>query len=166
MRTTFLYLMLLLGVMCSAQKISSTIVDTEERFINIRIKLDEHNDCSVRVVASILTNMNYYKAYQLTAKYGREHNTGMVAARLVDIAKNEYPSRYIGLLKLDNLSTRKFIKSFAKVGESYIMITQDHTYGIKYSEGLDRWVVYGSQGDTSKTNIAVIKLYDTTGHTK
>jgi len=158
MRRIFLYITLALGVMCSAQsklKLYGSTVDTNMTYINQQFNLDEWNDCSVRVVATLFTGRKYYIAHDLLRKYGRENRQGIKASTLVNIIKTEYADRYIGTTRYTK-SLRKFLKTTAKDNESYVIITPSHTYAVIRTGNV--WRAFGNPYDITKPIVAIIKI--------
>ena len=158
MRNIFLYIALLLGVMCSAQsklKLYNTTVDTNMTYLNQQFNLDENNDCSVRVVATLFTGRKYYIAHDILKKYGRENGQGVKASTLNTLIKEQYADRYITTILYDK-SIRKFIKTQAKEDESYVVITSDHVYALIRTGNV--WRAFGNYGDTTKTIVSIIKV--------
>ena len=158
MRRIFLYIALLLGVMCSAQsklKLKSSTVDTNMTYLDQQFNLNEWNDCSVRVIATLFTNRKYYIAHDLLKQYGRESRQGVKASTLVNLIKTEYADRYIGTTRYTK-SLRKFLKTYAKDDESYVIITPSHTYAVIRTGNV--WTAFGNPQDTIKPIVAIIKI--------
>ena len=158
MRRIFLYIALLLGVMCSAQsklKLKSSTVDTNMTYLDQQFNLNEWNDCSVRVIATLFTNRKYYIAHDLLKQYGRESRQGVKASTLVNLIKTEYADRYIGTTRYTK-SLRKFLKTYAKDDESYVIITPSHTYAVIRTGNV--WRAFGNPQDTVKPIVAIIKI--------
>ena len=158
MRRIFLYIALLLGVMCSAQsklKLYSSTVDTNMVYLDQQFNLNEWNDCSVRVIATLFTNRKYYIAHDLLKQYGRESRQGVKASTLVNLIKTEYADRYIGTTRYTK-SLRKFLKTYAKDDESYVIITPSHTYAVIRTGNV--WTAFGNPQDTVRSIVAIIKI--------
>ena len=158
MRRIFLYIALLLGVMCSAQsklKLYSSTVDTNMTYLDQQFNLDEWNDCSVRVLATLFTGSKYYIAHDLLKQYGRESRQGVKASTLVNLIKTEYTDRYIGITRYTK-SLRKFLKTQARDNESYVIITPSHTYAVIRTGNV--WRAFGNPQDTVKPIVAIIRI--------
>lgn len=158
MRRIFLYIALLLGVMCSAQsklKLYSSTVDTNMTYLDQQFNLDEWNDCSVRVLATLFTGSKYYIAHDLLKQYGRESRQGVKASTLVNLIKTEYTDRYIGITRYTK-SLRKFLKTQARDNESYVIITPSHTYAVIRTGNV--WRAFGNPQDTIKPIVAIIRI--------
>ena len=158
MRRIFLYIALALGVMCSAQsklKLKSSTVDTNMTYLDQQFNLNEWNDCSVRVIATLFTNRKYYIAHDLLKQYGRESRQGVKASTLVNLIKTEYADRYIGTTRYTK-SLRKFLKTYAKDDESYVIITPSHTYAVIRTGNV--WTAFGNPQDTVRSIVAIIKI--------
>ena len=158
MRRIFLYIALLLGVMCSAQsklKLYSSTVDTNMTYLDQQFNLDEWNDCSVRVLATLFTGSKYYIAHDLLKQYGRESRQGVKASTLVNLIKTEYADRYIGITRYTK-SLRKFLKTQARDNESYVIITPSHTYAVIRTGNV--WRAFGNPQDTIKPIVAIIRI--------
>jgi len=158
MRRVFLYIALLLGVMCSAQsklKLYSTTVDTNMTYLNQQFNLNEWNDCSVRVIATLFTGKKYYVAHNLLSSYGRENRQGIKASTLVNIIKTEYADRYIGTTRYTK-SLKKFLKTQARDNESYVVITPTHTYAVRRTGNV--WRAFGNPYDTNLPIVAIIRV--------
>ena len=158
MRRIFLYIALALGVMCSAQsklKLKSSTVDTNMTYLDQQFNLNEWNDCSVRVIATLFTNRKYYIAHDLLKQYGRESRQGVKASTLVNLIKTEYADRYIGTTRYTK-SLRKFLKTYANDDESYVIITPSHTYAVIRTGNV--WTAFGNPQDTVRSIVAIIKI--------
>ena len=153
-----LIFLLLLGYAANAQsklKLYGSTVDTNMTYIDQQFNLDEWNDCSVRVLATLFTGRKYYIAHDLLKQYGRESRQGVKASTLVDLIKTEYTDRYIGTTRYTK-SLRKFLKTYAKDNESYVIITPSHTYAVIRTGNV--WRAFGNPYDTTKPIVAIIKI--------
>ena len=158
MRSIFLYIALALGVMCSAQsklKLYSSTVDTNMTYLDQQFNLNEWNDCSVRVVATLFTEGKYYIAHDLLKQYGRESRQGVKASTLDILIQENYTDRYLGVINWSK-SLSKFLKTTAKDDESYVIITPTHTYAVIRTGNV--WRAFGNPQDTIKPIVAIIKV--------
>ena len=158
MRRIFLYIALALGVMCSAQsklKLKSSTVDTNMTYLDQQFNLNEWNDCSVRVIATLFTNRKYYIAHDLLKQYGRESRQGVKASTLNTLIQEQYTDRHLGVINW-NKSLRKFLKTNAKDNESYVIITPSHTYAVIRTGNV--WRAFGNPQDTIKPIVAIIRI--------
>lgn len=158
MRTALLIIALLLGVTCSAQskyKLHHSTVDTNMTYIDQQFNLNEWNDCSVRVIATLFTGKKYYIAHDLLKKYGREHRQGVTAETLRKLIAAEYPDRYIETT-IYTKSLSKFLKTQAKDSEQYVIITPEHAYAVRLTGSV--WRAFGNVGDTNLPIVAIIKV--------
>ena len=157
MRTKLLYIALALGAACSAQKLHSSTINTQQVYIVEVIELNEDNDCSVRAL-SVAMDIVYKEAQRQTRKYGRGHRQGMVASRLIDLVQDLHSERYIDVQYLDKMTATSFVEKYADTSESYIMISKDHVSVLKYKPSRNKWYMYGNPRDTTRKYIAAIKL--------
>ena len=158
MRRIFLYIALALGVMCSAQsklKLNSSTVDTNMTYLNQQFNLNEWNDCSVRVIATLFTDGKYYIAHDLLKQYGRESRQGVKASTLNTLIQENYTDRYLVAINW-NKSLSKFIKTTANDNESYVIITPSHTYVLIRTGNV--WRAFGNPQDTIKPIVAITKI--------
>ena len=158
MRRIFLYIALALGVMCSAQsklKLKSSTVDTNMTYLDQQFNLNEWNDCSVRVIATLFTGRKYYIAHDLLKQYGRESRQGVKASTLNTLIQEQYTDRHLGVINWSK-SLRKFLKTTAKDNESYVIITPSHTYAVIRTGNV--WRAFGNPQDTVKPIVAIIKI--------
>lgn len=147
--------LILLTYTANAQKLHNYTVDTNMTYIDQQFNLNEWNDCSVRVLATLFTGRKYYIAHDLLKKYGRENRQGVKASTLVSIIKTEYPNRYIKTVKWTK-SIRKFVKSESSDSESYVVITPNHAYALIKTGNV--WRAFGNPEDTAKQVVAIIKV--------
>lgn len=153
----FIFL-ILLGYAANAQsklKLHSSTVDTNMDYLDQQFHLDEWNDCSVRVLATLFTGRKYYIAHDILKKYGRENGQGIKASILNTLIKEQYPNRYITTIMWSK-SLKKFIKTTANEDESYIVITPDHVYALIRTGSV--WKAFGNPYDTTKTVVGIIKV--------
>jgi len=139
----------------SKLKLHGSTVDTNMTYIDQQFNLNEWNDCSVRVLATLFTGRKYYIAHDLLKRYGRENRQGVKASTLVNIIETEYADRYIGTTNYTK-SLRRFIKTQAKDSESYVVITPEHAYAVIRTGNV--WKAFGNPYDTAKPIVAIIKI--------
>ena len=157
MRTKLLYIALALGAACSAQKLHSSTINTQQVYIVEVIELNEDNDCSVRAL-SVAMDIVYKEAHRQTRMYGRGHRQGMIASRLIDLVQDLHSERYIGVQYIDRVKAVSFLENYADISECYIMIAKDHVSVLKYKPSSSKWYMYGNPKDIIRKYIAVIKL--------
>jgi len=153
----FIFL-ILLAYTANAQsklKLYGTTIDTNMTYLDQQFNLDENNDCSVRVLATLFTGRKYYIAHDILKKYGRENGQGVKASTLNTLIKEQYSDRYIETIMF-NKSIRKFIKTRANEDESYVIITPKHVYALVKTGSV--WKAFGNYGDTTKEIVAIIKI--------
>jgi len=136
-------------------KLYGTTIDTNMTYLDQQFNLDEDNDCSVRVLATLFTGRKYYIAHDILKKYGRENGQGVKASTLNTLIKEQYSDRYIETIMF-NKSIRKFIKTQANEDESYVVITPEHVYALVKTGSV--WKAFGNYGDTTKEIVAIIKI--------
>lgn len=139
----------------SKLKLSYPIVDTNMTYIDQQFNLNEWNDCSVRVLATLFTGRRYYIAHELLNRYGRESRQGVKASLLDSLIRQEYTDRYIGVIDWSG-SLRKFVKKRSKDDESYVIITKDHAYVLMRTGSV--WRMFGNPDDSEKEVVAIIKV--------
>ena len=157
MRTVFLIITLMLGLIASAQvKLNGKIVNTYKIHTPDREASGEANDCSVRAIASAF-EISYQRALELTTQYGREKGEGMDARLLVQMVINELDkdAKHFGV---DNIDSRRFSKKIALKGSSYIVISKKHVHTLKYNSDTGKLHLHGNPLDSNLNIIYAIEL--------
>ena len=156
MRTVFLIITLLLGLIASAQvKLHHTTVNTLKSFNNDRGMWNETEDCSVRALSTAF-DIDYSTALELTYKYGREFRKGMKASDLVQIALSlDYTAQHF---KVAEFNSRQFAKYIAMPNYDFIVISKSHVHTLKWDEDKQKLVAYGNPRDTNLEIIYAVEI--------
>ena len=156
MRTVFLIITLLLGLIASAQvKLHHTTTNTLESFQKERDSWNETDDCSVRALATAF-DIDYSTALELTYKYGREFRKGMKATDLVQIAMSlDYTAKHF---KVADFNSRQFAKYIAMPSYDFIVISRQHVHTLIYDKDKEMLVAHGNPMDTNLKIIHAIAI--------
>ena len=156
MRTVFLIITLLLGLIASAQvKLYHSTVNTYESFSKERESVNEFNDCSVRALASIF-DLDYSTALELTYDNNREFRTGMDAKTLVKLTIRMTDKAHH--FKVDKFNSRQFAKYLAMPNYDFLVISRHHVHVLKYDSDKDMLVAYGNPLDTNLKIIYAVAI--------
>ena len=156
MRTVFLIITLLLGLIASAQvKLHHTTTNTLESFQKERDSWNETDDCSVRALATAF-DIDYSTALELTSKYTRESRKGMNAKKLVQLALSL--DKNAQHFKVDNFTSRQFAKYIAMPNYDFIVISRKHVHTLIYDNDRDMLVAHGNPMDTNLKIIHAVAI--------
>ena len=145
MRTVFLIITLMLGLIASAQvKLHHTTVNNYKAYSEDRAKFNEDNDCAIRAIATMY-DLDYSTALELTSKYERKHRKGISGRNLVRLALSlDYTAQHF---KVDNFTSRQFAKYIAMPNYDFIVISRSHVHVLKYDSDKEMLVAYGNPYD-------------------
>ena len=156
MRTIFLIIALLLGLIASAQvKLHHTTTNTMESLQKQREMWNETDDCSVRALVTAF-DIDYSTALRLTYKHGREFRKGMKASSLVQIAMSlDFTAQHF---KVDNFTSRQFAKYIAMPNYDFIVISKAHVHTLIYDKDKEMLVAHGNPMDTNLRIIYAVAI--------
>tara|TARA_R110002050_G_scaffold201054_2_gene336181 strand:- start:192 stop:653 length:462 start_codon:yes stop_codon:yes gene_type:complete len=122
------------------------VIDTSNKYKSDIQYHDEGNDCSVRAIAEAF-DITYDEALLISRDGGRKRGNGMTLRNYVKLLKTTKSKN--GQLPTP-MSPRDFIDKIAQKGNSYILVTLNHTFVIEEYRG--DFVIKGNFGD-HKSNI-------------
>lgn len=127
---------------------SQVVIDTSNKYSSDIQYNDEGNDCSVRAFAEAF-DIDYDSAMNILAQSGREKRKGMSLSKYVKALKQTDAAMGSSI---ETMSPKQFIQQIAQSGNSYIVVTSNHTFVIEEYRG--DFAIKGNFGDRDANIIA------------